>query len=177
MKRILTRLPALLLVAIILLSGAQCADPSIPKPDSVAEKVEKTYTFLNPLGTIEPRRETPLADRSRVTNILYGTGTRTLRLGVTWYTKPLDGEPAIALGQMLKEKWEKESADPANTKIPAGLTVDLRLGQGDNYFSFPASPPSPNSIYAGLHPWNNKTDATYDSWERNADCIIVGVGD
>lgn len=123
-----------------------------------------TYTFLNPLGKIEARRDVPLADRSRVTDILYGTGTRTLRLGVSWYTKPLDGEPAIALGQMLKEKWEAESRDPNNTQIPEGLTVRLLLG-------------SNNGLDSGLHPWNNKKDSTYDNWMRNADCMIIGVGD
>ena len=41
-----------------------------------------TYRFLNPLGTVEPRADTPLADRQQVIDILNGTGERTLRLGV-----------------------------------------------------------------------------------------------
>ena len=125
---------------------------------------ESTYYFLNPLGRVEPRLDTPLAERSGVTDILYATGTRTLRLGVTWYTKPLDGEPPIALGQMLKAKWEAQSADPAYTQIPAGLTVQLLVGAADG-------------IPSGLYPWNNKADAVYDTWAANADALIVGVGD
>ena len=75
-----------------------------------------TYRFLNPLGTVEPRQDTPLADRQGVIDILNGTGERTLRLGVAWYYKPLDAEPPYAIAEMLKEKWEKEHP---------GLTVQL----------------------------------------------------
>ena len=59
----------------------------------VTAKATHTYRFLNPLGTVEPRLETPLADRQGVIDILNGTGERTLRLGVAWYYKPLDAEP------------------------------------------------------------------------------------
>ena len=78
---------------------------------------ETEYKFLNPLGTVEPRRDTPLADRQKIIDILEGTGTRTLRLGVAWYYKPLDAEPPYALAEMLKEKWESD--------YPPGLTVRL----------------------------------------------------
>lgn len=150
-KKILTKALGLLLT-VVMLAGIL--------PFAALADGETTYTFLNPLGTIEPRRDIPLADRSKVTNILYNTGTRTLRLGISWYYKPLDGEPAVALGQMLKEKWEAESRDVNNTRIPAGLTVNVVT-----------------NLTSGLHPWNNKTDATYDNWMNNSDCVIVGVGD
>ncbi|MDR0905219.1 MAG: hypothetical protein LBN00_03435 [Oscillospiraceae bacterium] len=154
MKKSLARVMGFLLAFVALLSiGSGCAKKVAPLT---------TYEFLNPIGTVEPRRDVPLAERSKVTDILYGTGARTLRLGVSWYYKPLDGEPAVALGQMLKEKWEKESKDPNNTQIPEGLTVRLTVG---------------GVISNGLHPWNNKTDGTYDNWALNADAMIVGVGD
>ena len=35
-----------------------------------------TYRFLNPLGTVEPRQDTPLADRQGVIDILNGTGEK-----------------------------------------------------------------------------------------------------
>jgi hypothetical protein len=140
-------------------------------PFTALAKETKTYYFLNPLGTIEPHYETPLADRSRVTDILYGEGNRTLRLGVAWYIKPLDGEPAIALAQMLKEKWESESADP-NHPIPPGLTVQLIMGSG-----FGSIPASTNQIPIVGHPWNSKTDLVYDTWAARTDAIICGVGD
>lgn len=140
-------------------------------PFSALAKETKTYYFLNPLGTVEPQHETPLADRGRVTDILYGEGDRTLRLGVAWYIKPLDGEPAIALGQMLKEKWEAESADP-NHPIPSGLTVQIIMASG-----FGAVPPANNQIPIVGHPWNSKTDLVYDTWAARTDAIICGVGD
>jgi len=167
----LTSAIGLLLAFAFILGGCQSAvtpnAPTEPTEDApiVAAPISEgknEYVFLNPLGEIEPRYDVPLAERSAVTDILYAQGTRTLRLGVSWYTKPLDGEPAIALGQMLKEKWEADSASATNSQIPAGLTV--RLVQTP-------------TINAGLHPWNNKTDATYDGWADNADAMIVGVGD
>ena len=39
----------------------------------VTAKATHTYRFLNPLGTVEPRLETPLADRQGVIDILNGT--------------------------------------------------------------------------------------------------------
>lgn len=140
-------------------------------PASAVMQEEKTYYFLNPLGTVEPRQETPLADRKRVTDILYAEGERTLRLGVAWYIKPLDGEPAIALAQMLKEKWEAESADP-NHPIPPGLTVKLIMGSGMGEI-----PGNPDQIPIVGHPWNNKVDLVYDTWAERTDAIICGVGD
>jgi hypothetical protein len=155
----------LLLALIMLFSlAAGCAE-KVEQADTTAEPIAKTlttYQFLNPIGTVEPRRDVPLAERSGVTDILYGEGARTLRLGVSWYYKPLDGEPAVALGQMLKEKWEKESGDPGNTQIPEGLTVQLTVG---------------GILANGLHPWNNKSDNTYDNWAANSDAMIIGVGD
>lgn len=140
-------------------------------PFSAMAQETKTYYFLNPLGTVEPQYETPLADRSRVTDILYAEGRRTLRLGVAWYIKPLDGEPAIALAQMLKEKWEAESADP-NHPIPSGLTVQIIMASG-----FGAIPAPVNQIPIVGHPWNSKTDLVYDTWAARTDAIICGVGD
>lgn len=140
-------------------------------PASAVEQAEKTYYFLNPLGTVEPRQETPLADRKRVTDILYAEGERTLRLGVAWYIKPLDGEPAIALAQMLKEKWEAESADP-NHPQPPGLTVKLIMGSGKGEI-----PANPDQIPIVGHPWNNKVDLVYDTWAERCDALIAGVGD
>lgn len=140
-------------------------------PLSALAKETKTYYFLNPLGTVEPLKETPLADRSRVTDILYAEGRRTLRLGVAWYIKPLDGEPAIALAQMLKEKWESESEDP-NHPMPPGLTVQLIMGSG-----FGSVPASPYQIPIVGHPWNSKAELVYDAWAERTDAIICGVGD
>lgn len=160
-KRILTKVFALLLT-LGMLTGI------VPFSALAAEK---TYYFLNPLGVVEPQQETPLSDRSRVTDILYAEGPRTLRLGAAWYIKPLDGEPAIALAQMLKAKWESESEAP-NNKIPKGLTVQIIMGSGTG-----AIPASTTQIPIAAHPWNSKTELVYDAWEARTDAIIVGVGD
>jgi hypothetical protein len=152
-----------LLLMIVMLAGTV--------PFSALAQQEKTYYFLNPLGTVEPRPETPLADRSRVTEILYAEGPRTLRLGAAWYIKPLDGEPAIALVQMLKEKWEAESSDP-NHPIPPGLTVELIMGSGMGEI-----PGRRDQIPIVGHPWNNKVDLVYDAWAERTDALIAGVGD
>ena len=161
-KTILTKVLGILL-ALIMLAGTI--------PVSALASEEKTYYFLNPLGTVEPRAETPLADRSRVTDILYAEGERTLCLGAAWYIKPLDGEPAIALAQMLKEKWEAESADP-NHPIPPGLTVQIIMASGMGEI-----PSSPDRIPIVGHPWNNKVDLVYDAWAERTDALIAGVGD
>jgi hypothetical protein len=161
LKKTLTKALGLLLTLIMLVSIVPVS----------ALAAEKTYIFLNPLGTVEPRQETPLADRSRVTDILYAEGPRTLRLGVAWYIKPLDGEPAIALAQMLKEKWEAESAAPSN-KIPTGLTVQIVMATGMGTI-----PANTNQIPIVGHPWNSKTELVYDAWAARTDAIICGVGD
>jgi len=85
----------------------------------------QTYYFLNPLGTITPRQDIPLACRSSVTDILEAEGSRELRLGVSWFRKSLDGDVALALAEMLRDYWHSASANPARTDIPAGLTVRL----------------------------------------------------
>jgi hypothetical protein len=161
LKKKLTKVLGLLLTLVMLVGIVPVS----------ALAAEKTYYFLNPLGTVEPRQETPLADRGRVTNILYGEGPRTLRLGVAWYIKPLDGEPAIALAQMLKAKWEAESAAP-NNSIPSGLTVQIVMASGMG-----AIPANPSQIPIVGHPWNSKTDLVYDTWAARTDAIICGVGD
>lgn len=129
---------------------------------------ENTYYFLNPLGTVEPRAETPLADRQPVIDILNGTGERTLRLGVAWYYKPLDAEPPYAIAEMLKEKWEKEHP---------GLTVELVIPDPEAMGIGSELPANDEYIPAVGHAWNIRADIVYDKWAEKVDAIIMGVGD
>jgi len=161
-KKTLTKLLGVVLVLVMtvgIVSGIALANQ------------ETTYRFLNPLGRVEPREDTALAERSRVTNILEATGPRTLRLGASWYVKPFDGEPPLAMAQLLKERWEAESANP-DGKYPAGLTVDIIYGvpRGD-------IPLSGDQISIAYHPWNVKLDSVYDTWNERVDAIVLGVGD
>ena len=133
--------------------------------DANAEYTE--YQFLNPLGTIEPRLDTPLADRQSVIDILEGTGPRQLRLGTAWYMKPLDAEPTIAMGRLLKELWEGMYA-------PGLEVVIVRAGPGAGMSSIPDSR---NNIPNVGHPWNSRPDAWYDSIADRVDAVILGVGD
>ena len=127
-----------------------------------------TYRFLNPLGTVEPRADTPLADRQQVIDILNGTGERTLRLGVAWYYKPLDAEPPYAIAEMLKEKWEKEHP---------GLTVQLVIPDPEAQGIGSEIPEDPQYIPAIGHAWNIRADIVYDTMAEKVDAIIMGVGD
>jgi len=127
------------------------------------------YRFLNPLATVEPRLDTPLADRQKVIDILNGTGERTLRLGVAWYYKPLDAEPPYAIAEMLKEKWEAE--------YPPGLTVELVIPDPAAAGIGSELPADPQYIPAVGHAWNNRPDVVYDTWASMVDAIIFGVGD
>lgn len=129
---------------------------------------ENAYYFLNPLGTVEPRAETPLADRQPVIDILNGTGDRTLRLGVAWYYKPLDAEPPYAIAEMLKEKWEKEHP---------GLTVELVIPDPEAMGIGSELPANDEYIPAVGHAWNIRADIVYDKWAEKVDAIIMGVGD
>lgn len=128
----------------------------------------RTYEFLNPLGTVEPRQDTQLADRQKVTDILNGTGERTLRLGVAWYYKPLDAEPPYAIAEMLKEKWEEEHP---------GLTVELVIPDPEAAGIGSELPADPQYIPAVGHAWNIRADVVYDAWAENVDAMILGVGD
>ena len=130
---------------------------------------ETEYKFLNPLGTVEPRLDTPLADRQKVIDILEGTGERTLRLGVAWYYKPLDAEPPYAIAEMLKEKWEAQ--------YPAGLTVQLVIPDPNASGIGSELPDDPQYIPAVGHAWNNRADVVYDKWASMVDAMIFGVGD
>lgn len=134
----------------------------------VTVKATHTYRFLNPLGTVEPRLETPLADRQGVIDILNGTGERTLRLGVAWYYKPLDAEPPYAIAEMLKEKWEKEHP---------GLTVKLVIPDPEAQGIGSELPADTQYIPAVGHAWNIRADIVYDTWAEKVDAIIMGVGD
>ena len=127
-----------------------------------------TYRFLNPLGTVEPRQDTPLADRQGVIDILNGTGERTLRLGVAWYYKPLDAEPPYAIAEMLKEKWEKEHP---------GLTVQLVIPDPEAQGIGSELPADDQYIPAIGHAWNIRADIVYDTMAEKVDAIIMGVGD
>lgn len=135
------------------------------------------FEVLNPLGTIVPRRDIPLASRQGVVDILEGTGERTLRLGVTWYMKPLDGEPAVALGEMLRDYWEALSADPYYTNIPEGLTVQIVRPLTAISDGFSSLPTSSDYISPVGHAWNNRADMIYDHFAENLHAIIMGVGD
>jgi len=128
-----------------------------------------TYQFLNPLGTVEPRLDTPLADRQKITDILNGEGERTLRLGVAWYYKPLDAEPPYAIAEMLKEKWEAE--------YPPGLTVQLVIPDPETTAMGSEIPADPQFIPSVGHAWNNRPDVVYDTWASQVDAMIFGVGD
>ena len=129
---------------------------------------EKEYEFLNPLGTVEPRQDTPLADRQKIIDILEGTGERTLRLGVAWYYKPLDAEPPYAIAEMLKEKWEA---------MYPGLTVTLVIPDPNASGIGSELPADPQYIPAVGHAWNNRADIVYDTWAANVDAMVFGVGD
>ncbi|MCR4771860.1 MAG: hypothetical protein K5855_06060 [Oscillospiraceae bacterium] len=128
----------------------------------------QTYKFLNPLGTVEPRQDTPLADRQPVIDILNGTGERTLRLGVAWYYKPLDAEPPYAIAEMLKEKWEAEHP---------GLTVELVIPDPEAAGLGSELPADPQYIPAVGHAWNIRAEVVYDTWKDKVDAMILGVGD
>ena len=152
-----------ILLALVMLAGLV---PVI----SLAEY--KEYQFLNPLGTIEPRQETRITDRQGIVDILEAEGERTLRLGTTWYYKPLDADPAVALGQMLKEKWEAE--------YPPGLTVqivtpDPSSAAGANMSTLPAAD-GPYIPYIG-HAWNIRAEQVYDMIADKVDAVIMGTGD
>lgn len=129
---------------------------------------ETEYSFLNPLGTVEPRRDTPLADRQKIIDILEGQGERTLRLGVAWYYKPLDAEPPYAIAELLKAKWE--AAYP-------GLTVKLVIPDPAASGIGSELPADPQYIPAVGHAWNNRADVVYDTWAQKVDAMIFGVGD
>lgn len=139
---------------------------------------EKTYTFLNPLGVIEPRAETVIADRQSVRDILCAEGTRTLRLGVTWYYKPLDGEQAVILVNQLKLKWERES-NGADNIYPPGLTVMIVRPDPNMSASDMSRLPTEASGFIPFigHPWNMKAECVYDMMARKCDAIILGTGD
>jgi len=126
------------------------------------------YLFLNPLATVEPRQDTPLADRQKIVDILQGEGERTLRLGVAWYYKPLDAEPPYAIAEMLKEKWEG---------MYPGLTVELVIPDPNASGIGSELPADPQYIPAVGHAWNNRPDVVYDTWASMVDAIIFGVGD
>lgn len=134
----------------------------------VKASAARTYEFLNPLGTVEPRQDTPLADRQKVIDILNGTGERTLRLGVAWYYKPLDAEPPYAIAEMLKEKWEKEYP---------GLTVELVIPDPEAAGIGSELPADDQYIPAVGHAWNIRADVVYDTWADKVDAMILGVGD
>jgi len=136
--------------------------------DSVLVTEEKEYQFLNPLATVEPRVDTPLADRSKVTDILNGEGPRELRLGVAWYYKPLDAEPPYAIARMLKAKWEAEYP---------GLTVRLVIPDPAAAGIGSELPADPQYIPAVGHAWNNRPDVVYDTWASKVDAMVFGVGD
>jgi len=57
--------------------------------------------------------------------IVYVPASRELRLGIAAYRKSLDGDMAMALGEMLRGYWEEASRNPARTDIPEGLRVRL----------------------------------------------------
>ena len=132
---------------------------------------ENEYVFLNPMGVVEPRADTPLADRQGVIDILNGEGTRTLRLGITWYYKPLDGEQAVVLGRLLKAKWEAEYGP--------GLTVQLITPDPNQSASYYSMLPGENSGYIPYmgHAWNIKAECVYDFFKRKCDAMIIGTGD
>ena len=143
---------------------------------------DNEYVFLNPMGVVQPRTETPLADRNRVTDILNAEGPRTLRIGVTWYYKPLDGEQPYATARLLKARWEAESNVPdadGKTKYPPGLTVQFITpdpAQSATYYSMLPAPGSGYIPYMG-HAWNLKDDAVYNAMEEACDAIMIGTGD
>ena len=171
------------------------------------------FEFLNPLGIVEPRRDIPLACRDNLIDLVNGVpGTvgrfgvvpepdvngivpREVRIGVSQYVKPLDGEPAHGVAILLANYLEAASANPARTDVAPGLTVRIVFPGNTPVGDYvPLRPPMANwggffgpphgTVPANpLHipnlgdAWNNRADLVYDAWAERTDAMIFGVGD
>ena len=99
-------------LALLLLAGLMVPLASVP-----AQASDYTLTVLNPLGTLVPRQNLPLADRQPLIDKLEAGGADgPVRLMVLSYDKNLDQHQTWALSIVLKQELER---------LYPGTTVEL----------------------------------------------------
>lgn len=162
-----------LVMAIIMLAGV------LP----ITAMAMQEFTFLNPLATIEPRVNTPLACRQGIIDILEGTGPRQLRIGLVSYHKNNNAEFPMALAEKLKDHLEEEHGPDLEviivTQAPGPCPTSPALGTrpGLDFLFRTIVDDDPNFIPNIAHPWNNRPDIVYDIWAERVDALIMGVAD